>query len=36
VRDNAGAADFELSAAEVLALESAFPRSAPPRELPTN
>jgi diketogulonate reductase-like aldo/keto reductase len=36
VRDNAGAAGFELSAAEVLALEAAFPRGAPPRELPTN
>jgi len=36
VRDNAGAAGFELSAAEILALETAFPRGAPPRELPTN
>jgi diketogulonate reductase-like aldo/keto reductase len=36
VRDNAGAAGFELSAAEILALETALPRGAAPRELPMN
>ena len=36
VRDNAGAAEFELSAADILAIEAAFKLGPRPRELPMN
>ena len=36
VTDNAGAANFELSATEVTAIEAAFKRGPPRRELPMN
>jgi diketogulonate reductase-like aldo/keto reductase len=36
VTDNAGAVNFELSAAHISAIDKAFARGAPRRELPTN
>ena len=36
VTDNAGAANFELSAEHISAIDRAFPRGPPRRELPTN
>jgi diketogulonate reductase-like aldo/keto reductase len=34
VTENAGAADFELSAADLERIEAAFPRGKPRRDLP--